>query len=170
MKIVERTSDRLVIRHTPWFVGGFMWLMGGAALYAAVFGADDLDDPLERLLVAALGAGVSAIAWWFAPLIEVAFDRRAGAVAFTETRILRRDVRRFPLSREIRVAQQAEHDEGARLTRLALRTPGGVVPLERGFGSADRNAVEAEINRWLDGEAPDPAPPDAGGPAVRRNR
>jgi hypothetical protein len=160
-----------------------MWLMGAAALWAGLFDAQAIDDMWERALVGALGLATLAGAWWFAPMIDLEFDRAAGSVRFTEIRILRSHRREFPLTPQTRVAQEADHDEGARLTRLVLHSDVGVAPLERGYGSGDRNAIEAEINDWLKGAGGAPSVTRAPGgdprsddpssksePTVRRRR
>ena len=68
MRVIQQTKDRLRVRHTPWLLGGVMWLMGAAALWAGLFDAQAIDDLWERALVGALGLATLAGAWWFAPM------------------------------------------------------------------------------------------------------
>lgn len=153
MKIVEESAARLRVRHVPWFLFSVFAMFGMVGVGGALF-ANGL-DAIERLLVAALGAGAFWLAWWAAPMIDLVFDRNAAEARFVERRFTGSRARHFSLDDVIRVRQQADHDDGARLVRLALETRvNGVVPLERGFGSSDRNGIEAAINRWLEGRPP----------------
>lgn len=156
MKITERTRDHLVVRHVPWFLGGFMAVMGVVSLYAAAFKPDSFNSLAEHILVACLGLGVLAGAWWFAPVITLYFDRAQGRIWFRETRLLRPSVRVFDLSNVERVQLQSNWSDGSRLHRIVLRTADGVTPLETGYTSADRTAVMQAINEWLAGETPAP--------------
>lgn len=141
----------------PWLLGGVLLMFGAAALFGAATSFGAQGEYAGPLGIGALGLGVLLFGWWFAPVVELEFDRGAGLVRFSEIRLYRRLRREFPLTPQTRVAQQADHNDGARLTRLALRTDEGVVPLERGYGSGDRNAIEAEINGWLSGDVAPPA-------------
>lgn len=164
MKITEQSRERLVIRHTPWFLGGFMWLMGGAALYASAFRQDTFTSTGEAILVPSLGIAMLAGAWWFAPMVTLVFDRAAGRVWFSENRLFHPRTQGFDLSRIERAQLQSNWSDGSRLTRLALRTADGVVPLETGYSSADRTKVMSGVNAWLEGKAPLSSDP----PTVRR--
>lgn len=164
MKIIEQSRNRMVVRHVPWFLGGVMALMGAAALYASIFKPDTFTSAGEAILAPALGVGALAGAWWFAPLVTLSFDRSEGRIRFRVSRLLRPSVREFDLSRVERIQLQSIRDDGGRLTRLALRTADGVVPLETGYTSADRTRIMAKINAWLDDKAPLPSAP----PTVRR--
>ncbi len=167
MKIIEQSSDRLVVRHVPWFLGGFLTLMGVAALYAAIFKPETFTSTAEAVLVPVLGVGALAGAWWFAPVVTLTFDRSGGAVAFRETRLFRPGTRAFDYSKVERVQLQSHWSDGSRLTRLALRTSSGVVPLETGYTSADREPVMKAINAWLAGEKQE-GPSPSREPTVRR--
>lgn len=153
MKVAESSENRLVVRHVPWLLGGFMWLMGGAALYAAIFRAGSFASLGEAILVPLLGVAMLAGGWWFAPVVTLDFDRTANRLTFREARLLRLSVRVIDLSKIECVQLQSNWSDGARLTRLALRTADGVTPLETGYSSADRAKVASVINAWLEGEA-----------------
>ena len=176
LKVIEKTATRLLVRHMPWLLGGLLFLIGAAALIVAISEVGSTDDIVEPFFIGLIGVGTLLFGWWFAPVVELDFDREAGLLRFSEIRLYRRRDRDFPLTPQIRVGQQADYDEDARLTRLVLRTANGVVPLERGYGSGDRNAIEAEINAWLAETPPagarPPAPPRKPAPegAVRRRR
>ena len=167
MKITEASKTRLVVRHVPWFLGGFMALMGAAAIYAAIFKSETFKSSVEAMLVPSLGVAALAGAWWFAPVVTLVFDRKAGRVIFREGRLMRRSAQVFDLDSVERVQLQAHYGDSSKLFRLALRTTEGVTPLETGYTSADREQVKDAINRWLAGNAPD-APSTKQGPTVRR--
>lgn len=167
MKITEASKDRLVVRHVPWFLGGFMALMGAAALYATIFAPETFRDTAEAILVPTLGVAALAGAWWFAPVVTLVFDRNTVRVTFREGRLFRRSARFFDLDRVERVQLQSQYSDGSELFRLALRTADGVTPLETGYTSADRERVRDAINDWLAGNAPK-SPPTKHQPTVRR--
>jgi hypothetical protein len=149
MKIIENTGRRLVIVHRPWVSGGFLWLMGLLALYSGVTGVD-MDGLAERLLVLALGIGVTFAAWrWFA-FLRITFDRDTGQVEHRSIRPFGSHSKFLDLAR-VRCAQVEANwnGDGARLTRLALDTEDGRAQLEYGYGSGDRRALEDAVNEWL---------------------
>lgn len=153
MKITEQSKDHLVVRHVPWLLGGFMAIMGLVALYATIFKPESITSTAESILVPILGLGALGGAWWFAPIVTLTFDRQAGRVTFSEARLFRPSIKEFKISRVKRIQQQSNWSDGSRLTRLALKTTGGIVPLETGYTSADRDKVMKAINAWLAGKA-----------------
>jgi hypothetical protein len=149
MKIVENTDRRLVIVHRPWFPAGFCWLMGLAALYGAVTGKQ-ISDLAEHILVAALGVGVSFVAWYWFAFLRITFDRDAGTVERRALRPFGSRSKFLQLDRVTGAAIEAHWDgEGSRMTRLALDTEDGRAQLEYGYGPADRTALETAVNEWL---------------------
>jgi len=152
MKIIEQSKDRLVVRHCPWVLAGVMALMGAAAFYHVIFDADSFHNLAERRLVAGLGAVCLMVVWWFAPVVKLEFDRRAGRVLFRESRLFRTTARAFDLNR-IGRAQIERNQRGiGSLTRLVIRTLDGVTLLDTGFSSFNRTKAMAEINDWLEGK------------------
>lgn len=149
MKIVENTDRRLVIEHRPWFIAGMIWAMGLAALYAAVTG-NGMDSLAEHLLVAALGVGVTSVAWYWFAFLRITFDRDTGQVEHRSLRPIGSRSKFLDLAKVNGARIEASwSDEGARLTRLVLDTEDGVAALEYGYGGGGRTALETAVNEWL---------------------
>lgn len=148
MQVVEETEEKLVIEDRPWFLAGVVWLLGLAALSAAILG--QLRGPGETLLVLVLGAGTTAIAWYFMPFQRFEFDRASGTLTRTIARVTgsKKEVR--PLSTICQAASQGNLNDGARLERVALLTDDEPYPLEFGFSGTSRTEVIKAINAWLD--------------------
>lgn len=164
MKIVEQSKQRMVVRHEPWWLVGAMILMGLAPIYAALFKAETFDSLAQQALVVCIGVATLIGAWWIAPVVTLDFDRRSGRVIFRETRLFLPKVRSFDLAGVARAMVEAHWDDGNRLTRLVLRTADGVIAVENGYSSAERDEIAQQINDWLAGKTVY-APPT---PAVRR--
>jgi hypothetical protein len=149
MKIAENTDRRLVIVHRPWFLAGFVWLMGFAALYGAITGKQ-IDSLAEHVLVATLGVGVTFAAWYWFAFLLITFDRDTGQVEHRSLRPVGLRNKFIDLARINGASIEANWtDKGSRLTRLVLDTEDGKAALEYGFGGGDRTAVKAAINEWL---------------------
>lgn len=148
MRVVENTDRRLVIEHRPWFLAGMIWLMGLAALWSAVTGAD-MDGWAERLLVLALGLGTCWAAWYWFAFLRITFEREGGTVEHRAIRPLGSRTRVMDLGIVQGARLEANWSDGARLTRLVLETERGRAPLEFGYSGADRTALEAAVNEWL---------------------
>ena len=148
MQVVEKTEEKLVIEDRPWFLAGVVWLLGLAALYAAIAG--QLRGSGETLLVLALGVGTSVIAWHFMPFQRFEFDRESGTLTRTIARVTgsKKEVR--PLSTIRQAASQGNLNDGARLERVALLTDDEPYPLEFGFSGTSRTEVIRAINAWLE--------------------
>ena len=155
MKITEQSKDHLVVRHVPWFVGGFMAIMGAVALYTSIFKPESFTNTAEAILVPTLGVALLGGAWWFAAIVTLVFERTGARMTFRESRLLRPSEKIFDLRQVERVQLQANWSDGSRLTRLALRTEDGVTPLETGYTSADRKKIMKAINAWLASETLD---------------
>ncbi len=148
MKIVENTDRRLVIVHRPWVMAGIVWALGLAALYGAVTGKQ-IGSTAEHVLVAALGIGVTFAAWYWFAFLRITFDRDTGQVEHRSLRPFSSRSKFLDLAKVRGARIQAQWHENARMTRLALDTEDGVAALEYGYGSADREALEAAVNEWL---------------------
>lgn len=79
MKITENADRRLVIEHRPWLLAGMVWLMGLAALYTGIT-EGYTDSIVERVIVLAVGAGVTFAAWYWFAFLRITFDRDDGKV------------------------------------------------------------------------------------------
>lgn len=149
MNEVLNTVDRLVIEDRPWILGGSVWLMTLAAIYAVLTG--QTDGIAETLLVTALGFGGAALAWWFFPFQTIVFDRPSGKVTRTIRRVGKTTTETLSLDQVSRAASQGQFSEsGTRMERVALLTDGDPYPLELGFVGASRTPLIDAINRWLD--------------------
>ncbi|NNE81788.1 MAG: hypothetical protein HKN18_16090 [Silicimonas sp.] len=149
MKQTERSHDLLVLEDRPWLIGGFIWLMSIAALYAVLTGGTD--GPAETLLVAFLGLGGSAVAWWYFPFQTFEFRRTAGLMTRTIRRLGNTRVETLAFSDFSRAANQGHFsDSGTRMDRVVLLTDNGPYPLEFGFVGASRDPLVASINAWLE--------------------
>ncbi|MEM7178724.1 MAG: hypothetical protein AAF503_13590 [Pseudomonadota bacterium] len=149
MKIVENTDQRLVIVDRPWLLGGFVWAMGGACLVAALFGTGDAGGFWPRLFVAGLGLGACWVAWSYLPFLTITFDRSRNAMLHQSHRLFRPGAFTMDFDRIHRARLEATWSDSARLTRVVLEIDGEIVPLEYGFGSADRDHIVEAINEWL---------------------
>ena len=148
MRITENTDRRLVIEHRPWALAGIVWLMGLAALYSGVTGAD-MDGWAERAVVLAMGCGTTFAAWYWFAFLRITFDRDSGKVEHRTIRPFGSRSKFLDLAK-VRGAQvEAQWSDNARLTRLALETEDGRAQLEYGYGSGDRRGLEDAVNEWL---------------------
>jgi hypothetical protein len=149
MRVIHQTPEMLVIEDRPWFIAGVIWLMGLAAIYAAVAG--QLRSTGETILVLALGIGTSAIAWYFLPFQRFVFDRVNGTLARKIARVTGSKHETRSLNTIRQAASQGEWSaEGSRMERVALLTDDGPYPLEFGFSGTSRTDVIKAINVWLD--------------------
>jgi hypothetical protein len=148
MKIVENTDRRLVIEHRPWAMAGIVWALGLAALFGAITGKQ-IGSLAEHMLVAALGIGVTFAAWYWFAFLRITFDRDSGQVEHRSLRPFGSRSKFIDLAKVSGARLEANWSDSVRLTRLALDTEDGVAALEYGYGSADREALEAAVNEWL---------------------
>lgn len=149
MKIIENTEDRLVIEHKPWFLAGITCVMGAVALFAAIT-VRGIGSVAEHFLVAALGVGALWVAWYFFAFLRITFDRARGHVRHRSIRPMGSRSKHIDLGRVMGARVEANwNGDGARLTRLTLETVDGPIPLEYGYGAADRRELETAINEWL---------------------
>ncbi len=149
MKIIENTSRRLVIEHKPWILAGITGLMGLFAIFGGVIG-DGTGGIAERLLIVALGLAALWVAWHFFCFLRITFDREAGHVDHRSIRPFGSCRKHIDLGRVEKAQVEANwSDDGGRLTRLTLETVDGPVPLEYGYGPADRRKLESAVNKWL---------------------
>ena len=128
-------------------LAGFIWLMGLAALLAAVTG--QTDGLAKSLFVFVLGLGTIAAAWHFFPFQRYTFDGDAGAFSRRIARVTGATVDTLPLHEIERATLQSNWSDGTRMQRVALLTKTGPLPLEYGFVSSERKPVVEEINDWL---------------------
>ena len=119
------------------------------ALLAAVAG-DEGAGIAERFLIGALGLAALWVAWRFFCFLHIIFDREAGHVDHRSIRPFGSSRKHIDLGRVEKAQVQANWDgDGSRLTRLALETVDGPIPLEYGYGPADRRRLESAVNQWL---------------------
>lgn len=152
MEVVQSSEHELVIRDRPWLFGGMLWLMGLAALYAAITGKieDQGTDPeLLRLFVGALGLGACGFAWWAFPFQTFRFDRLRGLFTRRKVRLLHVSEEQLPLAMVEKAMIQSNWSDDTRLERLALVANGAPLPLEVGYGGAGRTGMAETINGWL---------------------
>ena len=150
MKIVENTDRRLVIVHRPWFIAGFMWLMGFTALYGAITGKQ-IGSLGEYVLVAALGVGVTFAAWYWFAFLRITFDRDTGQVEHRSLRPICSRSKFIDLARVNGASIESNRNsDGGLMTRLVLDTEDGPAVLVYGFAGTDRAALEQQaVNEWL---------------------
>lgn len=150
MRIFETSPDRLILEDRPILLAGFLWLAGGASLWAALVPQGG-EGWAERALLLFLGIGVCAVAAVFFPFARIVFDRRAGVMTRRRGHVDRARVLTIALSDVARVRRQSQlGDDGVRMWRLVVETTdGGVIPLETGFSAGDRAEIEAAISEWF---------------------
>ena len=147
MKVIENTSDQLVIEDRPWFLWITLPILGGPALVSALTG--QFDGWATTMLVAALGIGMFWILWRFAPFQRMIFDRTTNTFIHHVHRLTGRRTWDMPLTEIRRATEERDPSDSSRLERVTLLTNSGRYPLESGFTSQPRTPVIQAINTWL---------------------
>ena len=147
MRITHNTAERLIIEDRPWFIAGLVWVLGLAALSAALLG--QTDGTGETILVLALGVGACAIAWRFLPFQRFEFDRPNDTFRRRIARVTGAKIEARQLSTIRQAASQGNWSEGARMERVALLTDEEPYPLEFGYSGSSRAEIIEAINAWL---------------------
>ena len=148
MRVVHDTEDKLVIEDRPWFLAGFVWFMGLAAISVVLTG--QTRGPGEVILLLALGIGVAMIAWHFMPFQRFEFDRPGGTFTRTIARVTGKKLEKRALATIRQAASQGSRSDGARMERVALLTDDGPYPLEFGYSGSSRTHIIGAINDWLE--------------------
>lgn len=148
MKAISNTTDELIVRHRPWVLSSLTAALALATTYAAITG--NKVEWTERTLVAALAVGITLIWWHFFPFTSTRFSRFEGLVEHCEGRVTGQRCQTWPLDHIERAAIEIDWRESARLSRVVLISQDDSFPLERGYGSQDREAIRDTINEWLD--------------------
>ncbi len=147
MKIIENTSDRLIIEDRPVFLWVVLFGIGFAALASLLAGR--VEGTFETIVVMALGIGVIWVGWRYEPYQVYEFDRSSGMFTHRLTRVTGSETFERSLSEINRATDEGHWDEGTRSHRVTLITKDGPYPLESGFTGIDRKKVIEAINQWL---------------------
>ena len=149
MKIAEETADRLVVEDNARFLQLVFFLVGAGAVAAAALNPEG-DGPVLRLLIAEMGLAIWAVGWWYAPSLKIAFERSQSRITVEHKRLFMTRAYTLSFDRLERAMWQSNWSDGTRMTRLALVMDDGPIPMEFGFGGADRAPIAKTINDWLE--------------------
>ncbi len=147
MKIIENNASKLVLEDRPIVLTTCLWLMGLAAISAALTGATGSTG--ETLAMGACGIGTTLVAWHFFPFQRITFDRESGHMHRRIARVTNATEILLPFAKIRSAAGQGNWSEGTRMERIVLLTDEDPYPLEFGFFGTSRKAEIDAINTWL---------------------
>ncbi|MEM7058853.1 MAG: hypothetical protein AAF557_14785 [Pseudomonadota bacterium] len=148
MKILENTDQKLIIVDRPWHGIIICLIFAPPLLYGGITGAGD-EGVWTQIGLCVVGVALLVFAWWYLAPLKIIFDRPAGHVTWTISRIIGSSWNRVELTNitGVHLERGAGDDRG--LKRLVLMTNGGDVPMEAGLNSFDRTQFAQAIETWL---------------------
>ena len=147
MRILNATSDRLVIEHGPWKLGVFFAVLSLAFLAGAISSIVN-GDVLAFLATLVCGAITSGLMVTFVGRYTLILDKTANSAEIRQIRLGRKSLTCLPLD-QIEAIETETLDDSSRLIVKSTDRPEPLPLMPYHIGGSQVGAVARKAQNWL---------------------